>query len=49
MSSGLANAQYKVHEVKPLHSKQFKEDAHIAKDLLEKACWQVQPIMKNGP
>jgi len=43
----LANAQYKVHEVKPLQSKQFKDDVHVAKDLLDKACWQVQPIMKK--
>ena len=43
----LANAQYKVHEVKPLQSKQFKKDADVAKDLLDRACWQVQPIMKK--
>ena len=43
----LASAQYKVHEVKPLQSKQFKKDADVAKDLLDRACWQVQPIMKK--
>ena len=30
-----------------MQSKQFKKDAHVAKELLDRACWQVQPIMKK--
>jgi len=48
MSSEQSKDRYKVHRTQPLRApKRFEETRGAAKDLLDKACWQVQPMMKK--